>query len=68
MNIKAPGAYGVSGTVLVPPATIQKEMSQASGKAKARYPSTPLGPGQSNGQSGKMKVRALTPGTSPAGS
>jgi hypothetical protein len=66
--MKTSNPYGMNIPVKVPPETIQKELSQASGKAKARYPNTPLGPGQSNGQSGKMKVRALTPGTSPAGS
>lgn len=40
----------------------------AGGKAKARYPHAPLGPGQNNGQAGKAKVHALTPGTSPSGS
>ena len=33
--------------------TIQKEQSQASGKAKARYPHTPLGPSQKNGEAGR---------------
>jgi hypothetical protein len=61
--------YGANYQVKVPPETIQKEMSQANGKAKARYPDPPLGPYQDNNQSGKMgKQRALTPGTSPAGS
>ena len=49
-------------------AGIQKEMSQASGKARARYPHSPLGPSMSNGQAGKMKRPAYTPGTSPSGS
>lgn len=42
--------------------------SKNSGKAKARYPHAPLTPGQSNGQAGKAKVHALTPGTTPTGS
>ena len=66
--MKTSNPYGANYDVLVPPATIQKEMSQASKKARARYPNPPLGPGQSNGQAGKVKIRALTPGTSPTGS
>jgi hypothetical protein len=66
--MKTSNPYGANYAVKVPPETIQKEMSQASGKAKARYPHTPLGVSQANGQAGKAKVRALTPGTSPAGS
>ena len=63
-----PAVYGPSYAVKVPPDTIQAERSNASSKAKARFPSTPLGVGQSNGQAGKARVHALTPGTSPAGS
>jgi hypothetical protein len=62
-----PGAYGPSYAVKVPPETIAAERSNASGKAKARFPSTPLGPGQKNGEQGKMKRPAYTPG-GPTGS
>lgn len=43
-------------------------VANSGGKAKARYPHTPLGIGQSNGQAGKAKVHALTPNTTPTGS
>lgn len=66
--MKTSNPYGMNIPVKVPPETIQKEMAQASGKAKARYPSPPLGPSQKNDQAGKMKRPAYTPGTSPAGS
>jgi len=66
--MKTSNPYGANNPVKVPPETIQKEQSQASGKAKARYPHTPLGPSQKNGEAGKMKRPAYTPGTSPAGS
>ena len=39
----------------------------AGGKAKARYPHAPLGPGQKGGGGG-IKHRAYTPGTTPTGS
>jgi hypothetical protein len=41
--------------------------SKNSGKFKARYPHPPLGVGQSNGEQGKMKRPAYTPG-GPSGS
>jgi len=66
--MKTSNPYGANYQVKVPPETIQSEMSQAGGKAKARYPHTPLGPSQKNGEAGKMKRPAYTPGTSPAGS
>lgn len=67
--MKTSNPYGPGMTVKVPPETIQGEMSQANGKSKARYPHKPLGivPGGSADTSGKFK-RAMTPGTSPAGS
>lgn len=68
MKTKFPAAYGPGTSVLVPPETIQTANSKAGGKAKARYPHSPLTPFTSNGQAGKAKVHALTPGTSPAGS
>lgn len=66
--MKTKNPYGANDTVKVPPETIQSEMSKASGKAQARYPHKPLGIGTKNGEAGKVKTRALTPGTSPAGS
>ena len=66
--MKTSNPYRANYPVKVPPETIQKEMSQASGKARARYPHSPLGPSMSNGQAGKMKRPAYTPGTSPSGS
>jgi len=66
--MKTSNPYGPGMTVKVPPETIQSELSQAGGKAKARYPHKPLGPGQSMSGGGAVKHRALTPGTSPSGS
>lgn len=68
MKLTAPAIYGSGGSVKVPPETIQAENAQASKKAKARYPHAPLSPSTQNGSAGKAKVRAYTPGTSPAGS
>jgi hypothetical protein len=65
--MKTSNPYGANDTVKVPPETIQKEMSQASKKAKARYPSKPLGTSLKGGGGG-IKTRALTPGTTPSGS
>ena len=65
--MKTSNPYGANDTVKVPPETISSEMSQAKSKAKARYPHKPLGISQSNGQAGKMKTRAYTPG-GPEGS
>jgi hypothetical protein len=66
--MKTSNPYGMSIPVKVPPETIQKEMSQASGKAKARYPDTPIPAKQDNPAQGKMGRRAYTPGTTPSGS
>lgn len=66
--MKTSNPYGANDTVKVPPETIQAEMRQAGGKAQARYPSKPLGTSQKNGEMGKCKTRALTPGTTPTGS
>lgn len=67
--MKTKNPYGANYQVKVPPETIQAEMSQASGKAVARYPHKPLGtiPGGDANTSGPFK-RAMTPGTSPTGS
>jgi hypothetical protein len=43
-------------------------VANSGSKAKMRFPHSPLGVGQSNGQAGKAKVHALTPGTTPTGS
>ncbi len=67
MQTKNP--YGMGGlTVKTAPETVTSNNAKASGKAKARYPDTPLGPGQDNPTTGKMGRRAYTPGTTPAGS
>jgi hypothetical protein len=66
--MKTMNPYGANDTVRVPPETIQAERANAGSKAKARYPHKPLGPSQANGEAGKMKRPAYTPGTSPAGS
>ena len=66
--MKTSNPYGANYDVLVPPSTIEKEMSQAKGKAVARYPHTPI-PNQPGGNaktSGPFK-RAYTPG-GPSGS
>lgn len=68
LKTKFPAAYGPGMDFKSPPETISNERAKAGSKATARYPSKPLGPGQSNGTAGKAKVRALTPGTSPTGS
>jgi hypothetical protein len=67
--MKTSNPYGANDEVLVPPATIQQELSKASGKAKARYPDKPLTnqPGGGGSTSGPFK-RAMTPGTTPTGS
>jgi len=67
--MKTQNPYGANYQVKVPPETIQGEMSQAKGKATARYPHKPLGviPGGDDNTSGKFR-KAYTPGTSPAGS
>lgn len=67
--MKTKNPYGANYQVKVPPETIQSEMSQANGKAVARYPNKPLGniPGGNDNTGGSFK-RAMTPGTSPSGS
>lgn len=53
----------------MPPDTITRETNKAAGKSKASYPHKALTnkPGGGGSNSGPFK-RALTPGTSPAGS
>lgn len=67
--MKTSNPYGANYPVKVPPETINSEMSQAGSKAKARYPDKPITnqPGGGGNTSGPFK-RAMTPGTSPAGS
>lgn len=67
--MKTSNPYKANYQVKVPPETINSEMSQAGGKAKARYPSgTPSNqPGGGGSTSGPFR-RAMTPGTSPSGS
>lgn len=65
--MKVSNPYGASNNFKTPPETVNAENAQASKKAKARFPHKPLGISQSNGQSGKAKTHALTPG-GPAGS
>lgn len=65
--MKLGSPYGSGMQVKLPPETISSQTSKASGKAKARYPHSPLSPSQANGSSGKMKKAAYTPG-GPTGS
>lgn len=55
--------------VKMPPETISSETTKAGGKASARYPDKPITnqPGGGGSTGGPFR-RALTPGTSPAGS
>lgn len=66
--MKTSNPYGMDLTVQTGSSIVDRELSKASGKAKARYPDTPLGPSQKNSEAGKMKRPAYTPGTTPAGS
>lgn len=68
--MKTMSPYGINGAVKTTPETVTGQVAKASGKAKARYPHTPLGPGQRNSAAGKMEKgsQALTPGTTPTGS
>jgi hypothetical protein len=63
--------YAVTDTFKTDPDIISSELSKAGSKASARYPSGIQGNqpgGGAGGNAGKMKTRALTPGTSPTGS
>jgi hypothetical protein len=68
IDMKLSSPYGPGMPVKLPPETISSQTSKASGKAKARYPHSPLGTSQANSTAGKAQKRALTPGTSPTGS
>lgn len=69
MKTNAPAIYKSDLPIKETPAIIGSERSANGGKSKARYPHKPLGPvpGGSASTSGPFK-RAMTPGTSPAGS
>lgn len=66
--MKTSNPYGMNIPVKTAPETVNSANSKASGKAKARYPHTPLGTSTANSTSGHMGRRAYTPGTTPAGS
>jgi len=68
MGLKVSNPYGANDTYRSGSEIVNNEISKASGKAKARFPDTPLMPGQKNGQAGKMKRPAMTPGSTPSGS
>jgi len=69
MKTSFPSVYGKDMPVKETPDIINSDRQKNDGKAKARYPNNPLGnqPGGGGSTSGPFK-RALTPGTSPAGS
>lgn len=69
MQTKAPGVYKANLPIKQTPGIVGAEREANGGKAKARYPHKPLGivPGGSSDTSGPFR-RAMTPGTSPAGS
>jgi len=67
MKPSHPAAYGPSVEFKQTPAIVNGENAQASKKAKARFPHSPLTPSTANGSAGKAKVHAYTPG-GPAGS
>jgi hypothetical protein len=68
--MKTSNPYGANYDVKVPPETIAAQNKQAAGKAKARYPNGEAQPvdSQMKGGKGPMKIRALTPDSSPTGS
>ena len=68
--MKTSSPYGLNAPVKHTPETVTAQVAKADGKAKARYPHTPLGVGQDNSAAGKMQksMRAMTPGTTPTGS
>lgn len=71
MGLTTKNPYVSSDTFKTDPDIISSELSKAGKKATARYPSGRLGNqpgGGAGGNAGKMKNRALTPGTSPSGS
>jgi hypothetical protein len=71
MALTTKNPYVASDTFKTDPDIISAELSKSGKKASARYPSgkSPIEPGGgAGGNAGKMKTRALTPGTSPSGS
>jgi hypothetical protein len=68
MGLKVSNPYGADDTYKSGSAIVDAQNAKASGKAKMRFPDPPLMPGQKNGQAGKNKRPALTPGSSPSGS
>jgi len=68
MGLKVNNPYGANDTYRSGSEIVNHEISKSSGKAKARFPDTPLMPSQKNGQAGKMKRPAMTPGSTPSGS
>lgn len=67
--VKIVTPYGESVQALLPPDTITHQLNAAKGKAKPRYPSgKPTVDVTTGGGKGPMKIRALTPGSSPSGS
>lgn len=68
MGLKVSNPYGANDTYKTGSEIVTAGLAKASSKAKARFPDTPLMPGQKNGQAGKMKRPAMTPGSTPSGS
>jgi hypothetical protein len=70
MKASPPYGLGMNGAVKTTPETVTAQLAKASGKAKARYTTPPLMPGQHNSAAGKLEksMRAMTPGTSPTDS
>ncbi len=66
-GLKVSNPYNSSMSFKGPNEIVSSQNSKAAGKAVARFPHAPLSPSTSNGQAGKMKTRAYTPG-GPAGS
>jgi hypothetical protein len=68
MGLKVSNPYGANDTYKSGSAIVDDQNRRASSKAKARFPDPPLSTSQKNGEQGKMKRPAYTPGSSPAGS
>jgi hypothetical protein len=66
--MKVSNPYGANDTYKSGSAIVDAQNAKASSKAKARFPDPPLSTSTKNGQSGKMKRPAYTPGSSPSGS
>lgn len=66
--MKVSNPYGCSDTYKSGSAIVDDQNRRAAGKAKMRFPDKPLGTSTKSGEAGKMKVAALTPGSSPSGS